>query len=184
MKYIEDREPVRFLANFLRKQNQGHIAEDIEKFNKSERFIEYETIEFLPVRHTDVLRSGDSCHFEMESSPRGFCLILLNEKDLEPEAKQLASVFSQMYFTVKVEHQKTCLQIDQIFSEVANNEKYKGYNALVTISIGHGGDGHFCGLSPDDQIPITHLIDKFSEEKASNFKDKPKINIFNCCRSS
>ena len=182
--YINEREPVQYLANFLRKHDQGSLANALEEFNKSEDLIPYVNDEFLPVRRALVLRSGGSCRFEMETSPRGFCLIILNELQLEPEAKQLTSVFSQMYFTVKVEKKKTCTQIQEILNAVANHIEYKGYNVLITIMIGHGEDGHFYGRHSKDRVSIPLLIDTFSEDQGVNFKNKPKVNIFINCRDS
>ena len=184
MMFTKEREPVNYLAGIMKKNGQDQVAEHLLEFSKSEKFIEYVTDEYLEVLHSDVLRSADSCRFPMEASPRGYLLIVLNEPELEPQVKQLVSVFTQMYFKIDVKVDQTAEEIEELFSNINDNDEFQDYNALITILIGHGFNGHFMGT--DGPVSIPELIDRCAEYSSGSnfFEDKPKVHIFDCCRKS
>ena len=184
MLFTKEREPVRYLADIMRKNGQDQVAEHLLEFNRSEKFIEYVTEENLEVIKSDVLRSADSCRFPMEVSPRGYCLVILNEPKLQPQAKQVVSVFTQMYFKVDLKMDQTAEEIKELFSSITDNEDFQDCNALITILIGHGFNGHFMGT--DGPVSIPELIESCAEYSSGSnfFEDKPKVHIFDCCRES
>ena len=192
---IKEREPLVYLANLMKNGGQDKVAENLLKFSKTEKFIPYPKLPVsewkLSVTKATVLRGGllpngtiDSCRFDMSSSPRGYCLIIFNIPELEPIAKQLESVFSQMYFRVDLKDNQTSEQIEELFSGLTRNKIYQDYNALVTYFIGHGEDGHILA-SDKVLVPIPELIQRCDEKSPGEnyFEDKPKIHVFDCCRS-
>ena len=195
MFYIKEREPVAYLATLMKNGGQDKVAENLLKFNKTEEFIPYSKRPIkdwnISVRKATVLRGGvlpngaiDSCRFDMSSSPRGYCLIIFNVPELEPIAKQLESVFIQMYFKVDLKPDQTSTQIEDLFSGLTGNKDYEDYNALVTYFIGHGMDGQIQG-SDRALVPVPELLQRCGENSPGEnyFEDKPKIHVFDCCRS-
>ena len=136
MTFINDREQMLYFANFMKKIKQDEVANILLDFCEEQQFLPYLSLKQLDVKPTDVLRSGNSYQFIMDESPRGFCLIILNEPRLELQAKQMANIFTQMFFRAEIRLQQSSEQIKEIYLNLVKTVEFEDYNALVTISLG------------------------------------------------
>ena len=182
MVFTRERDPVNHLASLMKANNQEEVADNLLKYNKSEELLPLELRENLFVRHTNALMSGGTNRFVMDGSPRGYCLIIVNDEKMYPQAAQVESVFSQLFFKVDLKKNLSKKQIEELFSSITSNEDFERSNALVTYLIGHGINGYF---EAQGLVSIPELLNSCAENKhgKNHFENKPKVHIFDCCRS-
>jgi hypothetical protein len=159
-------------------------AEELEYFNTSPgRMTPVSTSAFIEVIHSKAEMKG-SLIYQMTKNPRGKCIIILNEPKLTKELERFESVFSQLYFTVeKLVNLKSARILDE-FETLAKDKALDKTEAFVLMIIGHGVNEGVIGFDNKDPIPITEIVDIFSEKNCQYLKQTPKLFFFNCCRAS
>ena len=177
--FARERDPVNYLASLMRAGKQEEAEKNLLKFNKSEDLMPYELSKYLTVRLTNMLRSGGSNRFEMDGSPRGYCLIIVNDPEMFPQAEQVESVFAQMLFRVDLKKNVSKKETKKLFSTLT--EDYQDLNALVTYLIGHGSNEYF--QAKDGLVSIPKLLNSCAENNLGQFDHKPIVHIFDCCRT-
>ncbi|CAG2161379.1 unnamed protein product, partial [Oppiella nova] len=120
----------------------------------------------------------------MEGTPRGRAIIFVTVDDLLNESLRFKWILEKMFFKVDIHRQLTCAQISDIL-DVVSNEKHDG-DAFIMMFIGHGYDEKIQGWQErdGDELAISKIVDKFSENNCLSLRNKPKIFLFNCCRIS
>ncbi|CAG2100953.1 unnamed protein product [Medioppia subpectinata] len=178
------------LADALEMSAQTRAADQLRQFNSAETpwLNSYEV--YMNVTPAQTLRSGGSHLYQMDARPRGVAIIFVTNTDLYNEAERFRSIFEQLLFDSVVHVQLTRDQIMDRLSEVSDSpEKYHG-DAFVMMFIGPGYNENIIGWSAQPQwppasadvMPISDIMDMFSETRCSRLRLKLKLFIFNCCR--
>ncbi len=166
----------------------------------------------LYVNVTDSPKTDNSKYFKMDKEKRGKCIIINNLADHKiTDADLFGNIFEQLHFTVEKWENKTAKELKKNLEILSKNKDLLADDALVIMLISHGCDENILGinncrkvdkeewesfkankdkkalkkdveLDKDDIIPISEIVDIFSEEKCKYLEKKPKIFFFNCCR--
>ena len=182
MAYTRERESTDYLSGLMSQKSQKEVADNLVKFNKSEDLMPLLFSTDIWVRPTNMLMSGGSNRFEMHGALRGYCLIIVNDPDMVPQAKQVESVFRQMLFTVELKEMVPKIEMKELFSSLTSNKNLEDHNSLVTYLLGHGCNGYFG--AKDGKVSIPELLDSCAKKETEDyyFDDKPIIHIIDCCR--
>ncbi len=172
------------IIKLLKNSGQIAAADELKKYNTSPgRMTPVSTSAFIEVIKSKAEMKG-SLIYQMTKNPRGNCIIILNEPKLTKELERFESVFSQLYFTVrKLVNLKAARILDEL--EILAKDKILDKNeAFILMIIGHGINEGVIGFENQDSIPITEIVDIFSEKNCLYLKQSPKLFFFNCCRES
>ncbi|CAG2107124.1 unnamed protein product [Medioppia subpectinata] len=181
--FTRERDHCSKLADILEKSGQLEAANQLREYNTSEKPWKYKDIIDLQVVKAVTLRSGHSRWYTMDGRQRGRALIFVTIDVLHKEAQRFESILKQMYFEVEIYPRLTADQIEAVL-EVEANHQHEG-DAFIMMFIGHGGDEKIKGYgeTPGDELAISKIVDKFSEKNCDSLKKKPKVFVFNCCRT-
>jgi hypothetical protein len=172
------------IIKLLRNSGQIAAAEELEYFNKSPgRMTPVSTSAVIEVIQSKFEMKG-SLIYQMTKNPRGKCFIILNEPKLTKESERFECVFSQLYFTVKKLFNLKSAQILDELEILVNDKSLDKNEAFILMIIGHGINERVIGFDNKDSIPITEIVDVFSEKNCPYLKQTPKLFFFNCCRAS
>ncbi|CAG2108111.1 unnamed protein product [Medioppia subpectinata] len=182
--FTRERNNCSLLAQMLEDSDQPEAANKLREYNTSEDPWDYVNTIDLKVVPAITLRSGYSRWYTMDGRQRGRALIFVTIDVLHKEAQRFESILKQMYFNVEIHSLLKCNQIEAVLNTAAEYE-HKG-DAFIVMFIGHGGDEKIKGYgeTPGDELAISKIVDKFSERKCSSLRNKPKVFVFNCCRTN
>ncbi|XP_059405270.1 caspase-22 [Carassius carassius] len=133
------------------------------------------------------LVSGDEV-YNMDSYPRGLCVIINNENFAEPKNKRygsqkdvdsLKALFDFLGFLVEVETDKTAAEIRAIMAKYSNDARHG--DCFVCCVMSHGDKTGVKGF--DGQIcPLNDITSPFDGVNCPALIDKPKVFFIQACR--
>lgn len=100
------------------------------------------------------------------------------------DVTRFSTVFSKLHFDVEIIEEGDLLQknVQDILSPIAKREILRTHEAIV-IAINSHGDMNGILCSNGELTPYNSIINIFSNENCKELKRKPKIFLFNSCRS-
>eukprot|EP00094_Tigriopus_californicus_P009381 TCALIF_09046-PA protein Name:"Similar to CASP2 Caspase-2 (Gallus gallus)" AED:0.11 eAED:0.11 QI:358/1/0.85/1/0.5/0.57/7/0/265 len=127
----------------------------------------------------------------MSSLPKGQCLIIDIEdfkNDLHPRRKgshvdstNLAVLFSQLGFQVKVTRNLTYSKLNVEITEFASSEKHVKGSMCIVIFLSHGTNDYLY-TADGKKIEREWLLKQFNNEYCEWLQGKPKFFMFQACR--
>uniref|UniRef100_T1J3Q5 Caspase n=1 Tax=Strigamia maritima TaxID=126957 RepID=T1J3Q5_STRMM len=175
-----------------------HSGEKDEKEFKEKYIFELEEIREVRVKPARQRYGGKNFNrhdfYTMESKPRGFALIVVNELFQDPKNNRLGAakdfdlmqkLLRQLGFQVFPHQNKTKQQIEHIVDEFTKQPELENVNSCVVAISSHGVKDGFCGTGLHDQVyAIETLKTKFNNSNCQALNGKPKIFFIQACRGS
>lgn len=128
--------------------------------------------------------------YRMESSPRGFLLIINNRTfrgDLEErmgtdvDCANLKCLFLSLGFGVELRTNLTAEEIIANLEVLSRHEQLPSVDCLVVAILTHGSDDYLYGVD-EMFVDVNHLYEKLSATQCPALIHKPKFFIVNACR--
>ena len=124
------------------------------------------------------------------SDQPGICLIINNKKFFnfetrigsEKDVEMFETLFKKINYEVIIEEDLGHDQFLYVLEKISKQEKLKNYDIFVSIIMSHGVSDHVV-TSDSEYISYDEILNCFSNEHCQHLIDKPKVFIFNCCRS-
>ncbi|XP_076086265.1 caspase-9-like [Mytilus galloprovincialis] len=127
--------------------------------------------------------------YKMESTPRGFVLIINNihfhNHKHRPGAQQdrdkLKAMFEDFGFQVDVKEDQTAREVENLLSEFSLLQDLHRVDSLIVVLMSHGNDEVILGTDCR-RLNVISLIKKFNADYCPAMMGKPKMFIVNACR--
>lgn len=124
------------------------------------------------------------------SDKPGICLIINNKQffDCDPregsekDVEMFRSLFEGLNYEVIVRENMGQKQLLDLLREKSADEELKKHDIFIAIIMSHGISEHVI-TSDSEYVSYDEIIDFFSNEQCKHLVGKPKVFIFNCCRS-
>lgn len=130
--------------------------------------------------------------YKMTSIPRGFCVIInmvnFNGNDEQGRSDSVKSVslinqrFEELKFKVIIYQDSSDVQIKNLLKELINKEECNLHNCFVLYIHSHGKENGFITAN-NKIVQFDEITKMFSNKNCKNFINKPKIILFDCCRT-
>jgi hypothetical protein len=144
-----------------------------------------------------------SAIYEMARNPRGKCIIINNHVkfhgntklvDLKSsqrlrESDEFKKIFEELHFDVEPYYNLNTNEIKQRLRSLPINYLNES-DALIIMIMSHGQDEMILGIdacegnNQNDLMPISDVVNIFSDNNCTPLKRKPKLFFFICCRIS
>lgn len=143
---------------------------------------------------SDILDQYIKCYeneaYPIVSDTPGTCLIINNKKfyhcdereGSEKDVELFSAMFESLNYQVICQQDVSRLQLIDLLAKQSQDESLKKYDIFVTIIMSHGISDHVI-TSDNELVSYDEILDFFSNEHCPYMVDKPKVFIFNCCRS-
>jgi hypothetical protein len=182
------------IVRLLRELGQTEAANQLEKYNTSAGRMETTDETIIKVTKVEMPQIG-SAYYTMTQNPRGKCIIINNVNDsVFNESQRFQSIFKQLCFDVEPIDSTINMTSEQIRNKLKSLAKDKKSlaktEAFVLMIISHGQNEEVIGVDffnksdKKDTIPISEIVDIFSEKNCPHLRQSPKLFFFNCCRNS
>ncbi|XP_052081364.1 caspase-2-like [Mytilus californianus] len=127
--------------------------------------------------------------YKMESTPRGFVLIINNihfrnhkhRPGAEQDRDKLKAMFEDFGFEVDVKEDQTAMQVEELLSQFSLLQDLYRVDSLIVVLMSHGNDEFILG-SDCQRLNVINLIKKFNADYCPAMMGKPKMFIVNACR--
>ncbi len=173
-----------------KKQFRQILTSQIREFpmysNISLKLIENGSIQEVYVALVDR-PIGGSLYYEMSKAIRGKCLIINNAtNEVSRESKIFKSIFTQLHFKVEMKDKLKALEIKDLLSSLAEDEKLAKNEALVIMIISKGANEQIfeynaCeSVYEETPISLAQIVDIFSDKNCPFVRNIPKLFFFNC----
>jgi len=128
----------------------------------------------------------------MTSTPRGFCLIINNQRFANPkkfrfrrgsraDAYRLKEVFTQLGFLVHYRPNLTVTEMQTTLLNIARSPQLKWHDALAIIILSHGDTDVIYGTDCLT-IGVDYILSLFNNKRCPLLINKPKMFFFSACR--
>lgn len=134
----------------------------------------------------------ESDYYTLDHNPRGFCVIINNEKFLGRELNDrrgtkydeeaLRAVFTRLGFTVVVHSNLTAEAMRREIKELST-QSFSKHDALVVCVLSHGENGTVYGTD-EKQVFLRELTLPFTSGQAPTLMGKPKLFFIQACQGS
>ncbi|XP_056313606.1 caspase-22 [Danio aesculapii] len=126
--------------------------------------------------------------YEMNSNPRGLCLIFNNENFRNPKMKRYGSqkdadslkdLFESLGFLVEIKKDQTVSAMKMTLKQYSENRQHG--DCFVCCVLSHGDESGVLGY--DEQIcPVDDITSPFNGANCSSLAGKPKVFFIQACR--
>lgn len=143
---------------------------------------------------SDILYQYLQCHekdaYPIVSEVPGTCLIINNKEFVrcelregsENDVEMFKTLFERMNYDVICEKNVTRDSLLKLLKNKSKDKALEKHDIFVAIIMSHGISDHV--ITSDNQyVSYDEILKIFNNKDCSNLKDKPKIFIFNSCRS-
>lgn len=203
-----DRQLAATVHNYMRgiTQQPPHVSIDNQRFNDPTAIqTQFSISETQPIggRRDSVYNDASgynpgippfdpSEHYTLIHVPRGFCVIINNEKfpdttlrdraGTQQDANALNTVFRRLGFEVFVHNNLTSKAIRDTIQELRMKD-FSNHDALVVCVLSHGENG--CVFGTDEQKVLLHDLTKpFTSGRTPSLAGKPKLFFIQACQGS
>ena len=174
-------------------------VEDFKNLALTSNYTESEKTSSSPGNHCDRQNKNMATvdfqlnYYDMSSNPKGFCVIINNEKfsssrpDLterkgsDMDKNNLKQVWIKLGFYVVTFDNQTKDEILKIMCFFAE-KKEEHYNAFVCCILSHGEAGEIYGVD-GVKVSIWHLMSYFTDKNCPSLSGKPKLFFVQACQT-
>ncbi|XP_063409571.1 caspase-6-like [Mytilus trossulus] len=127
--------------------------------------------------------------YKMESTPRGFVLIINNihfrnhihRPGAQQDREKLKAMFEDFGFQVDVKEDQTAMQVEELLSQFSLLQDLYQVDSLIVVLMSHGNNEFILGVDCE-RLNVIDLIKKFNADHCPAMMGKPKMFIVNACR--